>query len=98
MMPNKRFKFYTHAVVSIGVHEKMMNDFRFNQFVMDSLYLHFSGHFGEISADSIECNNYGIEHKKTVFSNYLDTDYDYRIWIITDPGHEVTTILFPDEY
>lgn len=98
MMNHKRFKFYTRAVVTLGVNEKMTNDFIFYQFVMDSLYLHFSGHFGDISADSVESNKYGIENKESVFSNYVDTEHDYRIWIITNPGHDVTTILFPDEY
>lgn len=95
---NKRFKFNTPVIVTTGVNEKMKNDFIFYQFVYDCLYLHFSGNFGQIRADSVETNNYGIEHKENVWSNYVDTDHDYRLWIITDPGHEMTTILFPDEY
>lgn len=93
----KRFKFQTPAVATVGVNEKMKNDFKFYQFVNDCIYLHFSGYFGQISADSIETNNYGIEHKERVFSNFVDTEHDFRIWIITDAGHEVTTILFPEE-
>ena len=95
---NKRFKFKTPAVVTVGVNDKMKNDLAFYQFVMDCIYLHFSGNFGQLSADSIETNNYGIEHKESVFSNYVDVEKDFRIWIITDPGHERTTVLFPDEY
>ena len=93
-----RYKFKTPVAITIGVHEKMNYDFRFYQFVNDCMYLHFSGNFGQISADNIEANNYGIEHKESVFSNYVDTERDYRIWIITDPGHEHTTVLFPEEY
>lgn len=95
---NKRFLFSTPAAVTVGVNEKMKNDFRFHQFVYDCLYMHFSGNFGQISADSIETNNYGIAHQERVFSNYVDNEHDYRIWIITDPGHGRTTILFPDDY
>lgn len=94
----KRFKFQTPVVVTIGVNEKMGNDFRFYQFVHDCIYLHFSGNFGQISADSVETNLCGIEHKESVFSNFVDTEHDFRIWIITDPGHARTTILFPEEY
>lgn len=95
---NKRFKFNTPVAITAGVNDRMKNDFRFDQFVYDCIYLHFSGNFGQISADSVETNNYGIDHKESVFSNYVDIDHDYRIWIITDPGHQMTTVLFPDEY
>lgn len=94
----KRFKFQTPVVITQGVNEKQANDFLFYQFMMDCLYLHFSGNFGQISPDSRETNLYGIEHKESVFSNYVDAEHDFKIWIITDPGHERTTILFPDEY
>lgn len=94
----KRFKFQTPVAITMGVNKKMSDNFRFRQFVYDCLYLHFSGNFEQISADSMESNNYGIEHKESVFSNYVDNNHDFRIWIITDAGHERTTILFPDEY
>lgn len=95
---NRRFKFNTPAVATAGVNDKMKNDFKFYQFVHDCIYLHFSGNFGQISADSVEANNYGIDHKERVFSNYVNIDHNYKIWIITDSGHEMTTVLFPDEY
>lgn len=98
MNNNKRFKFYTPVTVTIGVSEKMKHDFVFYQFVNDSIYLHFSGNFGEISEDDRKSNIFGILHKESVFSNYVDTEHDYRIWIITNQGHDITTILFPNEY
>lgn len=94
----KRFKFQTPVVMTQGVNAKQDNNFQFYQFMMDCLYRHFSGDFGQISPDSRETNLYGIEHKECVFSNYVDIENNFRIWIITDPGHARTTILFPDEY
>lgn len=94
----ERFKFQTPVCVTAGVNEKMQYDFNFYSFVHDCIYLHFSGNYGFVSADSVETNNYGIEHKDGVFSNFVDTEKEYRIWIITNPGHEITTVLFPDEY
>ena len=93
----KRFKFKTPAVVTAGINEKMQQDFRFYQFCTDSLYLHFSGNFGDICAEDAELSEYGIKHRERVFSAYVD-DHDIKIWIITDAGHDVTTILFPSEY
>ena len=58
---NKRFKFNTPVAATVGVNDRMKNDFRFYQFVHDCIYLHFSGNFGQISADSVETNNHGIE-------------------------------------
>ena len=94
----KRFKFETPAAITAGVSEKAKYDFRFYQFVYDCLYLHFSGNFGQVTAKNIESNNYGIKHKQRVFSNFVDVDHNYRILIITDHGHERTTILLPEEY
>lgn len=63
----------------------------------DYLARHFFGDYGDLSdADKVE-NNESLKNQGMVMSSYT-TDNGTKIWIITDPGHEVTTILLPDEY
>jgi hypothetical protein len=42
-------------------------------------------------------NNDSVKDGSRLMSSYLLKD-NTKIWIITDAGHEVTTILLPDEY
>lgn len=59
---------------------------------------HFAGDFGEVSGTEDEAiNQDGIANSNMVMSIYsLNTGV--RFYIITDPGHEVTTLLLPEEY
>lgn len=64
-----------------------------------SLYLerHFQGDWGEVDADDASTNNESIKTQGMILSAYRSKKGE-RIWVITDPGHEVTTILLPEEY
>lgn len=58
---------------------------------------HFSGDWGEIGAEDAAQNDTMISEKGMILSAYtLPTGT--KIWIITDPGHAITTILLPSEY
>lgn len=58
---------------------------------------HFHGDWGDIGEDDQAQNDASIKTKDMILSAYT-TESGTKIWIITDPGHEVTTILLPEEY
>lgn len=58
---------------------------------------HFSGDFGETSPDDTATNQENISRSGMVMSIYtLSTGV--RFWVITDEGHQMTTLLLPEEY
>lgn len=58
---------------------------------------HFAGDFGDVDPSDAALNRESIANGTRVLSEYkLNTGT--RIWIITDEGHEVTTLLLPEEY
>lgn len=58
---------------------------------------HFSGDWGEIGKEDASQNDAMVSEKGMILSSYtLPTGT--KIWIITDPGHKITTILLPGEY
>jgi hypothetical protein len=58
---------------------------------------HFNGDWGEVGKDDWEQNDRMVADKGMILSAYKIATGE-KIWIITDPGHEVTTILLPEEY
>lgn len=48
--------------------------------------------------DDAKLNKFGVLNQERVHSCYELGNLRERLWIITDPGHEVTTLLLPDEY
>ena len=52
--------------------------------------------WGEASEDSKRMNDEALTTKDDILGVY--TIGDEKIWIMTDAGHEVTTILLPDDY
>lgn len=66
---------------------------------------HITGDWGVMDAEDQEQNNRSVKSKEMVMSAYpIDPEvvcngHDRNtIWVITDAGHEVTTILLPEEY
>lgn len=57
---------------------------------------HISGDWGNIDQQDKETNKNNLLNKNMIMSSY-DIGKN-RIWIITDPGWETTTILLPEEY
>lgn len=61
-----------------------------------SLRRHLSRDWGDMSEEDRAANESNSRNMDGAHSAY--TVEGHRIWIITDPGHEVTTILLPEEY
>lgn len=58
--------------------------------------MHASGIWGDIDPKDRGLNEAAIPHKDRIMSVYKFGGE--TLWVITDPGHETTTILTPDEY
>jgi hypothetical protein len=62
-----------------------------------ALNRHFRGDWGDVSPDDAAANSISIATKDRIISAYTASN-GVKFWIITDDGHETTTILLPDEY
>lgn len=58
---------------------------------------HFNGDWGDVPEEDAKQNDQMKNEDGMILSAYMTVPGD-KIWIITDPGHEVTTILLPEEY
>jgi hypothetical protein len=86
----------SHVCVTASVGSKFYDCAAFRLWVTDCINRHFSGDYGDIPEDEIRINNESLQDKDQIMSVYRNGSE--TIWIITDPGHEVTTVLFPSEY
>lgn len=86
----------THVCVTASVNARFDECTAFRLWMMDCLNRHFSGDYGEISEADKKLNNDAVKDHSQVMSVYLNGSE--TIWIITDAGNEVTTVLFPSEY
>ena len=84
------------VVVTAAVGSKIAECAGFRLWVNECLNRHFSGDYGDISEADRDRNNQGLQEKERIMSAYQSGDE--KIWIITDAGHGVTTVLFPWEY
>ena len=57
---------------------------------------HAQGDWGNVCADDAAANTAAIADRDGIHSSY--SVGQGTIWIITDTGHLVTTLLVPDEY
>lgn len=57
---------------------------------------HATGDWGDVCEDDKKTNDYNCLRNGMVLSCY-GKEGD-RIWVITDPGHQTTTLLLPEEY
>ena len=53
--------------------------------------------WGEVCAEDGEVNERGVRDLGMILSAYRSTT-GVKFWVITDPGHEVTTVLLPEDY
>lgn len=73
------------------------------KFIRTCLERHFSCDFGVVCDQDKETNRQAIKHGFRVLSAYnLPANEvvgnDNQVWVITDAGHEVTTVLFPSDH
>ncbi len=93
------------TVTTRAVFERTQDDPAFAELVQASILRHANGDWGNVCRSDKDSNERNVDNKGMVLSAYTidpekgDSDHgDNTLWIITDPGHEVTTVLFPDEY
>jgi hypothetical protein len=65
--------------------------------VLFALHRHFRGDWGEVPPEDAKANDESVKSKDQIISAYTASN-GVKFWIITDAGHETTTILLPDEY
>lgn len=58
---------------------------------------HFEGDWGKVPPEDAAMNTENVDAGGMILSAY-ETAKGTRIWVITDPGHETTTVLLPEEY
>ena len=88
---------FGQVVVTRGIAAKMDN-WQFKLGVESALKSYLAYDWGLASEDSKEMNKKALATKDSIMGVYEIMGGSEKIWIMTDPGHKVTTILFPDEY
>jgi hypothetical protein len=81
---------------SAGVHEMMIRDPSFMQFVNRSLARHAEGDWGDLCEEDKRENELSLREGFRLLSAYKNDEH--KIWIITEADRSVTTVLFPEEY
>ena len=65
--------------------------------VRSALRRHQSGDWGDVSAEDWKTNEQSVRDQGMVLSAY-ESSSGRKFWVISDPGHEVTTVLLPEDY
>lgn len=97
-------KFNLGQVVMTQGIARISNDFRFQDFVVESLMKHANGDWGDLCEEDKSMNDYALEHDAgRLFSSYIIPKWtgfedEGNIYIITEYDRSYTTILFPSEY
>ncbi len=84
-------------VMTRGVNDKVADDAKFSQFVIESLGRHAKGDWGDLGQEDKQENELSLKNGFRLLSAY-ERDGLPKIWIITEADRSVTTVLFPDEY
>ena len=79
-----------------GVNEACRRDSQFAQDIVDCLTAYALHDWGVTCQHDWEMNDQALETKNQIVAKYNTHIND--IFIITDPGSEVTTVLFCSEY
>lgn len=65
--------------------------------VVNGLYRHSTGDFGELCEEDKALNDEAIETGDRILSAYIDRSGE-KFWIITEWDRSATTVLLPSEY
>ena len=78
----------------------MRSDPEFKDFVKSSLGKYIKSDWGDTFKDDAKMNDEAVKSGEDhIFAAYKRPGHeDQMIWIITERGHSVTTVLFPREY
>ena len=80
------------TVLTANVVKKMNSDYIFNEFVINCIYRHLSGDWGEMPPEDIEANN-----ADPLFAMSLYTAPD-NTKVILKQDYNVLAVFFPCEY
>lgn len=64
---------------------------------LEYLFRHLHGDWGDISEEDRQTNADALIHGNRILSSYQISD-EIRLWIITEAGRSITTLLLPEEY
>ena len=81
-----------------GVATREENDKDFEIFVLDCLYRHSTGDWGDMCEEDKATNDGALSDGSRLFSSYIYKKDNTKIWVTTEADRSSTTILFPDEY
>ena len=87
----------THNIARIA------NDFRFHNFILESLMRHCDADWGDLCEEDKAENERALKHGGRLFSSYnipagIGCDDEEKIYIITEHDRSCTTVLFSWEY
>ena len=83
------------------VNDRVCDDLKFAEFVLNSIKRHFRNDFSECCADDEKFNKESLINGSRIFNVfYHNRDKGEKIWIITEaePYRNITTVIFPEEY
>ena len=81
------------------VNEKMQNNDRFYDFVMDSVNRYCACDWGDVSENDRNANTAAVcAGDERILAAYISTELKTKIWILTAADRSVTTVMFPYEY
>ena len=66
--------------------------------VVVALRRHMFGDWGMVGAEDWKTNDERVLDQGMILSAYDSTSDGRRFWVISDPGHETTTVLLPEDY
>lgn len=94
------FSLANRLVMTRAVASEIKSNKDFNIFVHECIEKFANGDWGSLDESDKLANMEAVkDHSDIILGNYeYPADPDLRIYIITDVGGEVTTILFPEEY
>lgn len=92
-----RYDSSLRVVVTAAVFDRMESCPSFKFHVSRSLARHMRGDWGELDDDDKTRNDSTFAELLGATSAYEHPEHP-KLYIITDPGHAVVTVLFPDEY
>ncbi len=65
--------------------------------VKTGLLRHRRCDWGDVCPEDRKVNERGVLEQGMILSSYQSSK-GVKFWVITDPGHDITTVLLPDDY
>jgi len=82
---------------SYEIDARVSKDKKFDEFILDCLFRHVTGDWGNLSEQDKSENEYSMGKYLRIFSSYKYRNAE-KIWIMTEADRQHTTVLFPNEY